>query len=213
MDLWQEERELRQRGFINVVGVDEAGRGPLAGPVVAAAVILPDNGSITGINDSKKLTEKQREKLFGSIFDEAIAVGVGLSSPLEIDELNILQASFLAMRRALLQMALDYDVVLIDGNQRIPTITKPQKTVIGGDGQCACIAAASVIAKVTRDRMMLELHNHYPMYAFDQHKGYGTELHLNRLQEHGISPVHRKSFAPVAKLLGERSEPQCLLPL
>lgn len=181
-----------------IAGVDEAGRGPLAGPVVAAAVILAE--PISGLNDSKKLTEKQRNRLFPIIQNEALAWSIGIASVEEIDRMNILQATLLAMQRAVSQLSLVPEKVLVDGNQA-PKLTIPVQTIIGGDASEPTISAASVIAKVTRDTMMLALDQHYPQYGFKQHKGYGTKAHLAALAKYGVSPSHRKSFAPVAKCL------------
>jgi len=176
-----------------IAGVDEAGRGPLAGPVVAGAVILRDE--IEGINDSKKLSEKKRETLYAAILDRALAWGVGLAGPQEIDKINILQASFLAMKRALEQLNQQWKEVLVDGNMRIPHFEPSlQHPVIGGDAKSASIAAASIIAKVTRDRLMVEYHEKYPQYEFHRHKGYPTKRHRQIVEEIGICAIHRKSY-------------------
>lgn len=187
------ENEARAAGHTNICGVDEAGRGPLAGPVFAAAVILPPGIAIDGLNDSKKLTEKKRELLFDQICEQAAAFCVASADEKEIDRLNILQATFLCMRRAVQGLSIPPDYVLVDGN-RDPGTGIATQTIVKGDAKSASIAAASVLAKVSRDRHMLELDRLYPEYAFIQHKGYPTALHYARLQEHGASQVHRKSF-------------------
>lgn len=183
----------RAQGVRYLCGVDEAGRGPLAGDVYAAAVILPDDAEIEGINDSKKLTEKKREALFDVIREKAVAYCIATASVEEIDSLNILQATFLAMRRAVEGLSVTPDLVLIDGNQN-PPMPVHSRFVIKGDATSASIAAASILAKVARDRYMKQLAADYPQYAFEKHKGYGSALHYQMLDEHGISPVHRKSF-------------------
>jgi len=193
MSLWVYEKEQLDNGHKIICGVDEAGRGPLAGPVCAAAVILPYGIEIEGLNDSKKLTEKKREKLFDVIIEKAIAYGIAFSSEKEIDELNILQATYLAMNRAIEKLNTEIDIALIDGN-RNSGINYNSTCIIGGDGKSASIAAASILAKVTRDRYMLELDNKYPEYFFAKHKGYGTKLHYEALREHGPSEVHRLTF-------------------
>lgn len=192
---------LRASGFSKVAGVDEAGRGPLAGPVVAAGVLLPAGFAHPWLNDSKKLSEKVRLALFTELLEapevQSAIVEVG---PEEIDRLNILRATHEAMRRAVAQLRPEPDHVLIDGLPVRP-FAKPQTALVGGDGLSLSIAAASVLAKVTRDRLMLALDAEYPQYAFAQHKGYGTALHLERLQKHGPCPAHRRSFAPVRQLV------------
>lgn len=193
MSLWVYEKEQLDNGHKIICGVDEAGRGPLAGPVCAAAVILPYGIEIEGLNDSKKLTEKKREKLFDVIIEKAIAYGISFSSEKEIDELNILQATYIAMNRAIEKLNTEIDIALIDGN-RNSGINYNSTCIIGGDGKSASIAAASILAKVTRDRYMLELDNKYPEYFFSKHKGYGTKLHYEALREHGPSEVHRLTF-------------------
>ena len=187
--------------FEQVAGIDEAGRGPLAGPVVAAAVILSTDRPITGLADSKKISEKKRELLFDQIMVNAHAVGVGQCSPAEIDELNILQATFVAMQRAYAQLAVQPQKVYVDGNA-LPQLPVTAEAVIKGDQKIACISAASIIAKVTRDRQMLTFHETYPEYHFAKHKGYGTKLHMECLRECGPSPIHRHSFAPVRQAAG-----------
>lgn len=184
-----------------ICGVDEAGRGPLFGDVVAAAVILDPTAPIEGLGDSKKLTEKVRERLYDQIYARAISVGVGRASVEEIDQLNILQASMLAMQRAVESLSRQPDLALIDGN-RCPVLTCASEAIIKGDAKEISIGAASIIAKVTRDREMLEWHTLYPHYGLDKHKGYPTLAHLKALEQHGVSPQHRRSFAPVRRLIG-----------
>ncbi len=192
-ELWTLENELYDSGISPLCGVDEAGRGPLAGPVCAAAVILPRGIDIPGLNDSKKLSEKKREALYDVICREAVTYGIAFATVEEIERLNILQATFLAMNRAIAALAVAPQLALIDGN-RSSGIEAPSRCVIKGDATCADIAAASILAKVTRDRYMLELDEKYPQYAFAKHKGYGTALHYERLREYGASEVHRMSF-------------------
>jgi ribonuclease HII len=193
MPNFEYEERIYSEGFSAVCGCDEAGRGPLCGPVVAAAVILPLGLEIEGLNDSKKLTEKKREKLFGIIKEKAIAYAIAEASPEEIDEINILNASMLAMRRAVEALPVKADFALIDGNCsrgfEIPT-----ETVVSGDAKSCSIAAASILAKVTRDRGCKELDEQYPMYGIAKHKGYPTKDHMNAVREHGPSPIHRKTF-------------------
>ena len=183
-----------------VCGVDEAGRGPLAGPVVAAAVILDPNQPIVGLNDSKKLSAKRREALAIEIRAKALAWAVAEASVEEIDRINILQSSMLAMRRAVESLAVQPSRALVDGN-RCPELSCPVEAIVGGDGLVASIAAASILAKTVRDAGMMALHARYPMYGFDRHMGYPTAAHVAALKEHGVSPVHRRSFGPVARLL------------
>ena len=183
-----------------VCGVDEAGRGPLAGPVVAAAVILDSSRPSDGLNDSKKLSAKRREALAGEIRAKALAWAVAEASVDEIDRINILQASLLAMQRAVAGLAINPAKALVDGNQ-CPDLSCPVEAIVGGDGKIAAIAAASILAKTIRDAGMLELHATYPIYGFDRHMGYPTAVHLKALREHGVSPVHRRSFRPVAQLV------------
>ena len=190
IDMWEIENGL-QVGVI--CGVDEAGRGPLAGPVCAAAVILPQGEIIPGLNDSKKLTDKKRRELMPIIKEQAIAYGIGLASEKEIDEINILQATFLAMQRAIDQLSVKADLALIDGN-REKDFGLPVKTVVKGDSLSANIAAASVLAKVTRDDIMTAMAEEFPQYGFEIHKGYGTKAHYAALTEHGPSPIHRMTF-------------------
>ena len=183
-----------------ICGVDEAGRGPLAGPVVAAAVILDPQQPIAGLNDSKKLTAARREMLAVEIREKALAWAVAEASVQEIDRINILQASLLAMQRAVSGLSLMPEKALVDGN-KCPVLACPVEAIVGGDGKLAAIAAASILAKTVRDAQMQELHVLYPQYGFDRHKGYPTALHLAALREHGISPVHRRSYGPVAQLI------------
>lgn len=183
-----------------IAGVDEAGRGPLAGPVVAAAVILNPAVFIDGLADSKVLTEKSRELLFAEIMAHALCVGIGSASVVEIDEINILQASLLAMRRAVLQLTIEPQEIWVDGNQD-PRCRYPTKLVVRGDALIPAISAASIIAKVTRDRLMLELDRQYPGYGLAQHKGYGTKLHMSALKSLGAAECHRRSFAPVKEVI------------
>ena len=198
-DLWTLENEIYGEGYRLICGVDEAGRGPLAGPVYAAAVILPRGLVLEGLDDSKKLTEKKREALFDPIREQAIAYGIASASVEEIETLNILNATFLAMNRAIEKLNPMPELALIDGN-RNTGITFPSRCVVKGDARCADIAAASVLAKVSRDRFMLEMAKQYPRYRFEQHKGYGTKLHYDMLKEYGPSPIHRMSF--LKKLYG-----------
>ena len=193
IDLWELENQLLDNGYTTICGVDEAGRGPLAGPVCAAAVILPRGLEIAGLNDSKKLTEKKRDKLFELIKESAVSYGIAFATVEEIEELNILGATYLAMNRAIAQLDTPPDLALIDGN-RNAGIETASRTVISGDARCASIAAASILAKVTRDRYMLEMAEKYPEYSFEKHKGYGTKAHYAAIREHGISPIHRPSF-------------------
>jgi ribonuclease HII len=183
-----------------IAGVDEAGRGPIAGPVVAACVVLPPCHTLTGIADSKQLTPAQREALYDAITRHALAWAIGLASPREIERYNILQASLLAMRRAVLALPISPQRVLVDGKHAIPSLPLPQQPVVGGDALEESIAAASILAKVARDRIMCELDRLYPQYGFAQHKGYPTALHLQRLRMYGACPAHRRTYAPVAQL-------------
>ena len=193
LDLWEMERELHAEGVGLICGVDEAGRGPLAGPVCAAAVILPPEAELPGLNDSKKLSEKKREQLFPEIQRLALAWSVAFASVEEIEERNILGATMLAMNRAISGLSLRPELALIDGN-RNREIQVPSRCVVHGDARCASIAAASILAKVSRDRLMVELAREYPQYGFDRHKGYGTRAHYAALREYGPCPAHRPSF-------------------
>ena len=197
---YEYENLLKEKGYKTVCGIDEAGRGPLAGPVFAAAVILPEDLGDLGINDSKKLSEKKRDALFDVIKEKAIAWSVASASEAEIDEINILNATFLAMKRAVEGLSLKPDVALVDGNRK-PKTGIEEITLVKGDAKSISIAAASILAKVSRDRYLLELHEKYPEYQFNKHKGYPTALHYEMIKEHGISPVHRLSFL---KNLGEK---------
>ena len=201
VNLWEIEDALNEKKVGVICGVDEAGRGPLAGPVCAAAVILPEHLVIPGLNDSKKLTDKKRRELFPIIQERAIAYGIAFASEQEIDELNILQATFLAMKRAIAQLEGKADFALIDGN-RETDFGVPCMTVVKGDSRSANIAAASVLAKVTRDIYMENLAEEYPQYGFEIHKGYGTKAHYAALTEHGMCPAHRRTF--LKKFYGEK---------
>lgn len=192
-ELWELENEIYDEGFSLLCGVDEAGRGPLAGPVCAAAVILPRCLVIEGLNDSKKLTEKKREALFDVICSEALSYGIAFASVEEIEEYNILAASFMAMNRAIAQLAPQPALCLVDGN-RTAGLQYPARCIVRGDAKCADIAAASILAKVTRDRYMLDMAQRYPEYHFERHKGYGTKLHYDAIRTYGPSPIHRMSF-------------------
>lgn len=200
---YQYEHQAAEQGYQAVCGVDEAGRGPLAGPVYAAAVILPDGLEIPGLNDSKKLTEKKREALFDEICEKAVAYGIGCASEQEIDEINILQATYLAMKRAVEALPVPAQYALIDGN-RMPPLDIPGETVVKGDAKSASIAAASILAKVSRDRVMKLMDEVYPQYQFAKHKGYGTKVHTEMLRTYGPCPIHRKTF--LTKILGKGHE-------
>jgi ribonuclease HII len=206
MPTLNEEMALFEQGYCFVAGIDEAGRGCLAGPVVAAAVMLPLPlpdalaAQLTGVRDSKQVTAQAREKLYMPIMACALSVGVGIGSVELIDERNILQATKWAMRFAFTQLTPSPQALLLDA-VHLPDISIPQRSIIKGDTLCLSIAAASIIAKVTRDRLMLQMHDQYPAYGFDQHKGYGTAAHLAALQQHGVTPIHRRSFAPIRELV------------
>ena len=208
MDLaW--ENKIFNQGYKLVAGVDEAGRGPLAGPVVAACVILDSNFKVGSdklnlIKDSKKLTAKKREELFQVIEEYFLEIGVGICDNKTIDKINILQATFLAMKKSLGGLKQKPDFVLVDGGFKIPNYSSNQENIIRGDDLVFSIAAASIIAKVTRDKLMEKIHNEYPQYGFDKHKGYGTKLHLENLKKHGPCPIHRFSFGPVADARASR---------
>ena len=199
--MWAIEVELYAKGIQMICGIDEAGRGPLAGPVCAAAVILPPHLEIPGLDDSKKLSDKRRRELMPVIKEQAVAYGIAFASHEEIDEINILQATFLAMERALAQLSVRPDFALIDGN-REKDFGLPVKTVVKGDSLSANIAAASILAKVTRDDLMEEMAKEYPAYGFEIHKGYGTKAHYAALTAHGPSPIHRMTF--LKKFYGEQ---------
>ncbi len=192
-ELWSLENEIYDSGVKLLCGVDEAGRGPLAGPVCASAVILPRGMEIAGLNDSKKLSEKRREELYDVICEEAISYGIAFAEVDEIETLNILEATFVAMNRAIAKLSVVPELALIDGN-RAKGISLPAKAIVKGDAKCADIAAASILAKVTRDRYMLKMAEKYPEYHFERHKGYGTKAHYEALREYGPSPIHRMSF-------------------
>ena len=192
-EFWNYENRCWEAGYETVCGVDEAGRGPLAGPVCAAAVILPRGLDIPGLNDSKKLTAKRREALYDIITEQALAYGIAFASEQEIDEINILQATFLAMERAMAQLAPPPELALIDGN-RSKDFGLPVRTIVKGDSLSASIAAASILAKVTRDRLMEQYDEQYPQYGFAVHKGYGTKRHYAALREYGPCPIHRQTF-------------------
>jgi len=192
-NLFEYEAALHAEGFYLIAGIDEAGRGPLAGPVCAAACVLPTGLVLDGLNDSKKLSEKRREALYDRITAQALAWAVCLVDEKTIDEINILQATFRAMRGAVSKLGLSPDLCLVDGN-RDPDLGLPTKTVVKGDASCASIAAASILAKVTRDRLMVELDAQYPGYGFAVHKGYGTKAHYAAIDALGLSPIHRRSF-------------------
>ena len=195
--LWRAERELRNQGFLRIAGVDEAGRGSIAGPVVAAAAIFDGSCRLPGLADSKLVKPADRERLFDLIHRKAVSVGVGIADARMVDRLNVLKATHFAMSEAIRQLEPRPDLLIVDG-RGLPGAALPQRAIVGGDRTCASIAAASIVAKVTRDRMMLELNEMYPGYGFGRHKGYGTREHLARLMELGPCPEHRRSFAPVA---------------
>ena len=200
-EMWVIENELYDEGYQLICGIDEAGRGPLAGPVCAAAVILPANAEIPGLNDSKKLSDKKRRELFPVIKETAVAYAIVMVDEKTIDEINILQATFRAMEQAANQLNVKPDYILVDGN-KLPALTVPAKAVVHGDSLSASIAAASVLAKVTRDDFMLEQAKQYPEYGFDIHKGYGTKAHTAAIWEHGPCPIHRTTF--LKKLYGTK---------
>lgn len=199
--MWEIEDEQYAAGVGTICGVDEAGRGPLAGPVYAAAVILPPHLRIEGLNDSKKLSDKRRRELFPVICEQAVSFGIGFATQQEIDEINILQATFLAMERALSQLKIPPDLALIDGNRQ-KDFGLPVKTVVKGDSLSANIAAASVLAKVSRDDFMVTMAEKYPHYGFEIHKGYGTKAHYAALEQYGPSPIHRMTF--LKKFYGQK---------
>lgn len=193
IDWLKYEADARKQGYTSICGVDEAGRGPLAGPVCAAAVILPENKIIEGVNDSKKLSEKKREQLFEKIKEEAAAYSIAFSTVEEIEELNILNATMLAMKRAVEGLNIPADYAMIDGN-KTPDLAIPCESIVKGDANSASIAAASILAKVSRDRLCYEYAKKYPEYMFDKHKGYGTKLHIEMLKKYGPCEIHRMSF-------------------
>ena len=190
------ENKLYAQGKNLIAGLDEAGRGPLAGPVVAGAVILPKSCNIQGLNDSKKLSPKKRDSLFSQIYDVALSVGVGTADTKEVDKINILAATHRAMNRAIDNLDISPECILVDG-LRVSSLKKPQIAIVKGDSKSASIAAASIIAKVTRDRIMIDYAKQYPRYGFEKHKGYATQFHLEAIAKFGISPIHRRSFSPV----------------
>lgn len=199
MDIYQYDESLREKGFLRIAGIDEAGRGPLAGPVVAAAVVLKEGARIKGLRDSKKVPEKERENLFPEIQSFALDIGVGIVGPEDIDRLNILRATRLAMQHAVENLSAQPDILIIDALS-LPAIPIKQLSPIKAESLSASVAAASIIAKVTRDRIMLDYHRRYPIYDFEKHKGYSTKEHLEMLQLYGPCPIHRKSFFRVMTL-------------
>lgn len=199
------ERSAREAGAVRIAGLDEAGRGPLAGPVVAAAVVFPEGLLIPGVMDSKQVAEGRRERLYDEIIAASVAYGIGIVDERTIDAVNILQATIIAMERALESISPPPDHLLIDGNFTLPRVSIPQRPIVKGDCLSHCIAAASILAKVARDRLMRELHERFPQYNFQKHKGYGTKEHLELIRRHGPCDAHRKSFQPVAGMLQERS--------
>jgi ribonuclease HII len=201
IDLWAFEKQLTAQGYASIAGVDEAGRGPLAGPVVSAAVILPTTFDTADINDSKKLTPRQRERAFVRIYTQALSVGLGIVDPIEIDRINILQAARLCMAMAVANLAPQPGFVLIDGNVDIPA-RLPQKSIVKGDARSVSIAAASIVAKVSRDHLMRRYHDDYPQFGFDRHKGYPTAAHKAAVALHGPCLIHRRSFRGVLEHLG-----------
>ncbi len=201
------ETQAANKGYRFVIGVDEAGRGPLAGPVVAGAVLLPPEVSLDGLDDSKKLSQKSREKFFSQITRTALAYGVGIVSVETIERINILQAALLAMKQAVENCNLPADLLLIDGNQRVDH-PAAQWTIVGGDRKSLSIAAASVLAKVTRDRIMQEYHKNYPEYEFDRHKGYPTKRHREKIRQFGPCPIHRKTFKGVKEAEAADGRPE-----
>ena len=194
VELSKFEREYNEKGYEFIAGIDEAGRGPLAGPVVAAAVVLPKGCLIEGVNDSKKISEKKREKLYDEIIEKAIAWGVGIKDNNVIDDINILEATRLAMHEAVHNLQKKPDFVFIDAEKKVDTDNIPYLPIVKGDALSISIAAASIIAKVTRDRMMREYDKEYPEYGFEKHKGYGTKMHVEAIKTNGLTPIHRKSF-------------------
>lgn len=199
--LWEIEEEVKKKGYKFIAGVDEAGRGPLAGPVYAAAVILPEDARLDGINDSKKLSPKKRDELFEKIIKIAISYSIFAVDEKEIDEINILNATYKAMNGAIENLSVSPDYVLIDGNS-IKGIKKPYQTVVKGDAKSISIAAASILAKVARDRYIVDIAKKYPDYGFEKHKGYGTKEHTDAILKYGVCDIHRRTF--LKKLLGDR---------
>ena len=195
-DLWKFEKDARAKGFANIAGIDEAGRGPLAGPVVSAAVILPTCFSVSGITDSKKLTAKKRQDLYRIIYEQAFSIGIGIVDPAEIDRINILQAALLSMAMSVENLAPPPDFLLVDGSFRVP-VDLPQNPISKGDALSTSIAAASIVAKVTRDKLMENYHLDYPHFGFAKHKGYPTRAHKAAIKKFGYCPIHRLSFKGV----------------
>jgi ribonuclease HII len=200
-DIFSFDRVFYNRGFYPIAGIDEAGRGSLAGPVAAAAVILPKDLTLPDLYDSKQLSEKKRETLFEIIKETALAYAIETVDNEIVDEINILQATFLAMSRAILKLKIKPDLCLIDGNRKVHGLSSNQETIIGGDAKSACVAAASILAKVFRDKMMLEYAKQYSVYEFEKHKGYGTKKHIEALKKYGICPIHRLTFSPVSNIV------------
>jgi len=192
--LKEHENELREKGFKTICGIDEAGRGPLAGPVVVASVIMPANSMIEGVNDSKKISEKKREKIYEQILEEAVSYGIAIIGQDEIDEINILNATKKGLTVSLQELTEKPDLIVVDALSGIDTMGIPYESIIKGDAKCYSIAAASILAKVTRDRIMREWDKVYPEYGFEKHKGYGTAAHIAAIKEHGLCPIHRRSF-------------------
>ena len=192
--LKQHEDELRKKGFKTICGIDEAGRGPLAGPVVVASVIMPEDSIIEGVNDSKKISEKKREKLYDQIIEEAISYSISIIGQEEIDEINILNATKKGLTNCLKELKVKPDLIIVDALSHIDTLGIPYESIIKGDAKCYSISAASILAKVTRDRIMREWATIYPQYGFEQHKGYGTAKHISAIKEYGACPIHRKTF-------------------
>ena len=192
--LKEHENELRNKGFKTICGIDEAGRGPLAGPVVVASVIMPANSMIEGVNDSKKISEKKREKIYEQILEEAVSYGIAIIGQDEIDEINILNATKKGLTISLQELTEKPDLIVVDALSGIDTMGIPYESIIKGDAKCYSISAASILAKVTRDRIMREWDKVYPEYGFEKHKGYGTAAHIAAIREHGICPIHRISF-------------------
>jgi ribonuclease HII len=203
MDPFSFDKKFYDKGLQFIAGIDEAGRGPLAGPVAAAAVILPKDIIISGLNDSKQLPEKKREQLFGIIKEKALSYAIELVDNNIIDRINILQATFMAMSKAVSKLQHKPDLCLVDGNHKIPNLKFNQEALISGDAKSACIATASILAKVTRDRLMLEYAKLYPAYEFEKHKGYGTKKHIEALKRYGVCPIHRTTFAPISEMLSQ----------
>jgi len=200
---WRTEQKLRAEGFARIAGVDEAGRGPLAGPVIAASVILPVRCHLPGLQDSKLLTAKEREYLYGLVCERALSIGVGIADAKMVDRMNVLEATRWAMKEAVEQLDPQPEILLVDGRERLACLI-PQRAIVGGDRLCGSIAAASIVAKTLRDGMMHDLDEIYPGYGFGEHKGYATKKHRTKLREFGPCPEHRLSFAPVRDLLRAR---------